>query len=261
MNFILTDPKDFNPNKPAVLHPLISKTTPTQIGLAEQVSIDNTTHPYLQNALNNLQILNNIPNQSLQSSLDMFEPLIKNSKPDLLLNQPYNQSTQYNPFSQFNPFAQQQTIPLMQQNPYPGNLGFDIFDEYSSGSELQQKKKHNYLHYLFLDKWLLDDYSKLLKYLVYDKADDMIRLLRDDTKIAENDIKKDTPEIIDKKVSFIEGNIFTKQKSKELILRVLHEERIPVNLLPLYIKNSHEFMHKIKHTFGHYVKNMLKHMI
>jgi hypothetical protein len=89
----------------------------------------------------------------------------------------------------------------------------------------QDSNVHNqmakYFYFKVIDKWLFDDLLDLLSYLrVSDKGVDVIHNLRDH---KSSSVDKDTQETVEKKIKFIEKNIFDVENMHKLLKKFVAE--------------------------------------
>lgn len=76
-----------------------------------------------------------------------------------------------------------------------------------------------YLYYLVLDDWLYSDLSDILNYFNY--GDNRVTLTREPKQI----INIDSDEVVEKKIDYIEKNIFTKYDMAKVIIKFLKETK------------------------------------
>lgn len=84
-----------------------------------------------------------------------------------------------------------------------------------------RKKMLNYYYDLIRDKWLLDELNDILNYVVY--RDGHASLIKNLSEYNSNNIAKDTDQIAEKKVEFLEKDIFTKYDLTELLTKFTKE--------------------------------------
>jgi hypothetical protein len=85
-----------------------------------------------------------------------------------------------------------------------------------------QKQMTNYLYYRVLDKWLYDDdMCHILKYLkVSGNSVSVVSSIND---YKDNKICNDSIEDVEKKVDFIESNIFSQQSMRKVLVKITQE--------------------------------------
>jgi len=88
------------------------------------------------------------------------------------------------------------------------------FDTGVDSNPILQNKANKELRYLFLDKWLYDDYRELLRMLKV--VDGSVKVLSS-AEAKNNDISNDTMDENEKKSDFIGFNILTLAKNKKLL--------------------------------------------
>lgn len=91
---------------------------------------------------------------------------------------------------------------------------YNQFDTGIDSNPLLQNKTNKELRYLFLDKWLYDDYREILKMLKV--VDGSVKVLSS-SDAKNNDISGDTTDDMEKKSDFIGFNILTLAKNKKLL--------------------------------------------
>jgi hypothetical protein len=116
----------------------------------------------------------------------------------------------FSPVSTLTPYS-----PIISTIPSgPLTLSFDyskpLVGVYETIDDLPEvrKKMLNYYYDLIRDKWLLDEINDVLNYFV--NRDSNISMIKNLNEYDPNTIEKDTDKIAEKKVEYIEKNIFTK---------------------------------------------------
>ena len=84
-----------------------------------------------------------------------------------------------------------------------------------------RKTMLNYYYDFIRDKWLLDELNDILNYFTY--KDGKVELIKNLADYSPNNIAKDSDETAEKKVKFIEKNIFTKYDLLELLDKFTRE--------------------------------------
>lgn len=93
-----------------------------------------------------------------------------------------------------------------------------------------RKKMVNYYYDLIRDDWLLDDLNDILNYFHY--KDGKVEMIHKIDEYSPSNINKDTDKIAEKKVEFIEKNIFTKNDLKHVLRKFVKETSSKWVLLP-----------------------------
>uniref|UniRef100_A0A6C0EBV2 Uncharacterized protein n=1 Tax=viral metagenome TaxID=1070528 RepID=A0A6C0EBV2_9ZZZZ len=110
-----------------------------------------------------------------------------------------------------------------------------------------QKDVTEYIRYKTLDKWLYDDMKYLLKYLVVD--DGKVRVVRSSKEKDDNKISSDSTSDLEKKSDYIGENILTKDKTRDVLIRILrqfnvkwfdlpHKESLVRDMIERYLKHK-----------------------
>jgi hypothetical protein len=107
----------------------------------------------------------------------------------------------------------------------------------------------DYIHYKFLDKWLFDDFSKLLKYLKV--SNNRVNVVKNKNEYKSNDVTNDSKKTNEQKADFIEDEILDKKSTKQILIKLINENSIKWYELP-----HNETL--VKHAIKQYVKKELK---
>lgn len=110
----------------------------------------------------------------------------------------------------------------------PGSYYIDgIEDSYKA-----QKDITKYFLYRILDVWLYRDLGYLLKFMVVDGNE--VRLVNSLEEYVNNDVKKDTSDVIEKKADFLEENYLTMSDMKRMLKEIINIEMIKWHNLPAH---------------------------
>ncbi|QKF93778.1 hypothetical protein QKU48_gp0320 [Fadolivirus algeromassiliense] len=91
-----------------------------------------------------------------------------------------------------------------------------VYETIDTNPEVR-KKMTDYYFDLIRDKWLLDEINDILNYFIY--KDGKVSMIKDLSEYNSNNISKDTDQIAEKKVEFIENNIFNKYNLIEVLTK------------------------------------------
>ena len=124
----------------------------------------------------------------------------------------------------------------------------NTIDEYDSGisdNPMVQNQITNHLHLKFLDKWLVDDFSYLLKNFSVNNLGVVVRNKKGATNKKLDE--QDTNAIVD----YIEDHYLSKDKTHKILKKIVVEENI----------KWHELPHNegiVKRTIAHYLRRKLE---
>lgn len=160
------------------------------------------------------------------------------------------------PLSLFSP--QFTTLPPVNKiGPLTLNLEFERpivgFLETIDNNPDVRRKMINYIYDLVRDKWLLDDINDVLNYFVYSNG--QIQMISNLNEYNPNNIMKDTNQIAEKKVEFIENMLFTKHDLKHVLRKFIKETNTKWVDLP---KNKFFLKQGIKEYIIKKIKNKLR---
>lgn len=102
--------------------------------------------------------------------------------------------------------------------------------------------------YMTLDKWLYNDLIDLLNYIIIEN--DRTDVIKNIDKLDKKAYVKDSDEIIDKKIEFIEKYILSEKAMRKIILKTCNNTNIELIELP---NNEHILQKSVKH----YLKKLL----
>lgn len=114
---------------------------------------------------------------------------------------------------------------------------------------MAQVQIRDYIHYKFLDKWLFEDFSKILKYLKVNGG--KVSVVKNKNERDSNDVGKSSKADNELKADFIEDNVLDKDRTRKILIKILEENTIKWYELP-----HNETV--VKHVMGHYVKKELE---
>lgn len=160
------------------------------------------------------------------------------------------------PLSLFSPqFAP--LLPINKKSPITLNLEFERpivgFYETIDNNPDVRKKMIDYIYDLVRDKWLLDDINDVLNYFVY--LNGQVKMISNLSDYNQNNIAKDTNQIAEKKVEFIENTLFTKHDLKHILRKFIKETDTKWVDLP---KNKFFLKQGVKEYIIKKIKNELK---
>jgi hypothetical protein len=115
---------------------------------------------------------------------------------------------------------------------------------------LAQHETNQDLRYLFLDKWLYDDHSDILRMLKVD-GNAVKVLSKEETE--KNDISSDSESTLEKKSDFIGSNILTLSKNKKIMGEIIRKNNVKWYML----EHMRSYVSKQQ---GKYVKRKLEEM-
>lgn len=123
---------------------------------------------------------------------------------------------------------------------YPANALFTTksvmpvtYDTDMDDNYFVQKQMTEYLHFRILDKWLYeDDMCYLLKYLQVDGS--TVKVVNTPADYKENRLCNDTRDVVEKKIDFIQNNILTEHKMKDIISKVIYKTNLRWYNLPIH---------------------------
>lgn len=133
----------------------------------------------------------------------------------------------------------------------PASFYIDI-DTGMNDSLLVQKEITRYFKFKTLDKWIFTDFSSILKYLTY--KDDKVYLISKLDNKNDTDISKDSNKVLSAKKEYIEENILTESKTREILIKIMNESPIKWYELTLY-------ENLVKDVIEKYLKTKFKKMI
>lgn len=126
--------------------------------------------------------------------------------------------------------------------------------DYDSGigeNPLARHQVNEDLRYRFLDKWLYENYQDILRRLKVSDNKNVKVLSKEDAE--QNDISKDSEEILQAKSDFIGYNVLTYSKNMKLLIAMCQKNNIKFYDLP------HNHSH-VRHEQAKYVKKHLDQM-
>lgn len=135
----------------------------------------------------------------------------------------YNSSNRYYDNSAIPVYS----TPLIQPSVVYSRISQREYDLDNDNNYLVQSQITKDLRNKFINRWLLNDYPELLKY-----------------------VKKSKDE--DSKVDYIKEEILTLDKARKILIKIMYETDLKWYDLP-YFENI------VKKTFAHYIKKKLKH--
>lgn len=116
-----------------------------------------------------------------------------------------------------------------------------------------RKKMLDYYYDLIRDKWLLDDLNDVLNYFVY--RDGKVSMIKNLSEYSPSNIDKDTDQIAEKKVEYLEKNVFTKYN----LMHVLEKFTKEINSKWVdLVKNEFFLKQTIKEYIIREIKKKLK---
>lgn len=117
-----------------------------------------------------------------------------------------------------------------------------------------QRQVTEYIMYRTLDKWIPHEIPSILKYLIFDINTKRIVPIASIKEYETNKLSEDTTEIVRAKIDFIQENILSMEKTRRLLIRVVHETPYKFYELP----HRENFMINVMKKF---LKKKLKQMI
>ena len=140
------------------------------------------------------------------------------------------------------------------QNWYGPKVGMQQYSYYyDTGigeNPLAQHETNQDLRYLFLDKWLYDDHSDILRMLKVDG--NSVKILSKD-EAEKNDISSDSESTLEKKSDYIGSNILTLGKNKKIMSEIIRKNNVKWYML----EHMRSYVSKQQ---GKYVKKKLEEM-
>ncbi len=127
-----------------------------------------------------------------------------------------------------------------------------MYETIDTNSDVRSKMLGYYFD-LIRDDWLLDDLNDILNYFNY--KDGKVNMINKLEEYNPNNIAKDTDEIAEKKVEFIEKNVFTKYDLKHVLRKFTKESNSKWVDLP---KNEFFLKKVVKQYIIKEIKNKLK---
>jgi len=137
--------------------------------------------------------------------------------------------------------------------PIVNNVAIISANQIDSGlhdNPMAQMQILDYIHYKFLDKWLYNDFPKLLKYLKVNN-DGVVRVVKNKNEYKNNNVDDDSKKINQRKSDFIEDEFLSKNKTRKVLIKLINENSIKWYELP-----HNETL--VKHAIRHYIKKELK---
>lgn len=104
-----------------------------------------------------------------------------------------------------------------------------VYESIDNNPEVR-KKMIDYYYDLIRDEWLLGDLNDILNYVVY--KDGHVSLIKNLSEYNPNNIAKDTDTIAEKKVEWLEKNVFTKYNLTDVLIRFTKESNTKFVDLP-----------------------------
>ncbi len=115
---------------------------------------------------------------------------------------------------------------------------------------LAQHETNQDLRYLFLDKWLYDDHSEILRML---KVEGNLVKVLSQSEAEKNNISSDSESDLEKKSDFIGSNILTLSKNKKIMNEIIRKNNVKWYML----EHMRSYVSKQQ---GKYVKKKLEEM-
>ena len=98
---------------------------------------------------------------------------------------------------------------------------FTFYDDLNSDPKIH-KRLTKYYYYKTIDKWLYDDLSDILNYFTIG-ADGKVKLISNMSQYKMTNADKDTPQMKEKKIQFIENKIFKRYDMANLLYKFVRE--------------------------------------
>lgn len=152
---------------------------------------------------------------------------------------------------EFVPFKNTQTIPPLTVNLEYGKPLISVYETIDTNPSVRLKLT-NYYFDILRDDWLLDELNDILNYLVVE--DNKITLIKNIDDYKPTNILKDSDQIAEKKIKFIEKNIFTKYDLVDLLNKFTTQTKTKWVNLP---ENEFYLKQAIKHSITKKIKKML----
>lgn len=115
-----------------------------------------------------------------------------------------------------------------------------------------QSQVNEYIHYKFLDKWLPESFSQLLKYLKVSGG--KVTVVKSKKERDGNNVDKASAADVEKMIDFIEDNILDDDRTRRILITVIEKYNIHWPDLPHNEK-------LVKHVIASYVKRQLNKMV
>jgi hypothetical protein len=104
---------------------------------------------------------------------------------------------------------------------YKPHVTLEVDDEHHNNYKTQ-KQMTEWLRLRILDKWLYhEDMSDALKYLKISGGN--VSVVKSEQEMNENDIEKDTEDVVDKKVKFIEDEHLSVDTMRAILWKIIEE--------------------------------------
>lgn len=123
-----------------------------------------------------------------------------------------------------------------------------VYETIDTNPEVR-KKMTDYYFDLIRDKWLLDEMNDVLNYFLY--KDGKVSMIKNLSEYSPNNIDKDTDQIAEKKVEYIENNVFNKYDLIDVLNKFSKEINAKWVDLP-----KHEFF--LKQVVKEYIIKQIK---
>lgn len=137
------------------------------------------------------------------------------------------------------------TINLEQSKPLVSK--YDSIDNLPSTIEMMVK----YYYFKTLDKWLPDELSALLNYFSY--KDGKVEIVKDLSQTKKEN--KDSDEVIEKKIDYIQQNVFSKSDMKKLLKKFVQKHNTKFSYLP---RNEDYLRHYVKKHLKSRIEGLVK---
>ena len=127
-----------------------------------------------------------------------------------------------------------------------------VYETIDTNPEVRAKML-NYYYDVIRDKWLLDELNDFLNYFIY--RDGKVTMVKNLSDYSPNNISKDTDQIAEEKVKYINKNIFGRKKLAKLISKFTSETGTKWVDLP---RNEFLFRKAVKEYLKKLIKRELK---
>ena len=111
----------------------------------------------------------------------------------------------------------------------------------------------NHYYYKVLDKWLLDEINDILNYFTI--KDGKVKMIKNLSEYKPTNISKDSDEIAEKKIDYIQQKLFSKHDMADILFRFVKETNTKWTDLP---KNEYFLRQIVKSYFLKKIKSKLK---
>lgn len=127
-----------------------------------------------------------------------------------------------------------------------------VYETIDTNPEVRRKMA-KYYYDMVRDKWLLDELNDVLNYVVV--RDGKVSLIKNLSEYSPNNISKDTDDIAEKKVDFIEKELFTRNSLIEVLNKFTNETKTKWVDLP---KNEYYLREMVKEYIIRKIRKQLK---